>query len=111
MTLTDIPAMLFWSAQGAVIVAGAWAGVAITGRKGALAKIGATAIAYLAWMLATSLVYGRLGAGSPLLVADGAFLVGLFLTALASATAWLLLWLLWPSREAARLRGAAAPAP
>ena len=100
MTPTDIPALLFWSAQGGVVFAGAWAGLAITGRRGAWAKIAATAIAYLAWMLATSLVYGRLGGGAPLLVADGAFLVGLFLTALASATAWLLVWLLWPSPRA-----------
>ena len=103
MTLADIPAVLFWSAQGGVVFTGAWAGLAITGRTGSWAKIGATAIAYLAWMLATSLVYGRLGAGSPLLVADGAFLVGLFLTALASATAWLLLWLLWPAPQATQI--------
>lgn len=100
MTPADIPALLFWSAQGGVIFTAAWAGLALSGRRGALAKISAAAIAYLSWMLATSLVYGRLGGGAPLLVADGAFLVGLFLTALASATAWLLVWLLWPAREA-----------
>lgn len=103
MTLNDIPVLLFWSAQGGVIFVAAWAGLAISGRRGALAKTSAVALAYLAWMLATSLIYGRLGAGSPLLVADGAFLVALFLTALASATAWLLVWLLWPSPQATRI--------
>jgi hypothetical protein len=101
MTRFEVAAMVFWSTQGAVIVAGAWAGLALTGRSGALAKLCATAISYLAWMALTALVYGRLGGGAPLIVADGAFLVALFLTAFASAVAWLLLWLLWPARHAA----------
>ena len=100
MTRFEIAAMAFWSAQGAVVVAGAWAGLALTGRSGALAKLSATAISYLAWMTLTALVYGRLGGGAPLIVADGAFLVALFMTAFASAGAWLTLWLLWPARHA-----------
>lgn len=95
----DIAAMIFWSAQGAVIFAGAWAGLALAGRSGAWAKVSATAISYLTWMLVTSLVYGRLGGGAPLVVSDGAFLVALFMTAFASAAVWLLLWLLWPARR------------
>lgn len=100
MALPEITAMIFWSAQGAVVFAGAYAGLALTGRSGARAKIAATAISYLAWMLATSLVYGRLGGGAPLIVGDGAFLLALFMTAFASAAVWLLVWLLWPARPA-----------
>lgn len=100
MTTSELAATIFWSSQGAVVFVGAYAGLAVAGRSGVRAKVAATIIAYLAWMLATSLVYGRLGGGAPLLVGDGAFLVGLFLTALASSVAWLFLWLLWPARQA-----------
>jgi hypothetical protein len=100
MALPDLAAMIFWSSQGAVVFAGAYAGLAVTGRSGARAKLSATAISYLGWMLAASLVYGRLGDVAPLIVGDGAFLVALFITAFASAAVWLLVWLLWPARQA-----------
>jgi hypothetical protein len=103
MAPSEIAAMIFWSAQGAVVFTGAYAGLSLTGRTGARAKLGAMAISYLAWMLATALIYGRLGGGAPLVVGDGAFLVALFLTALLSSAALLLLWLLWPARQATRI--------
>ena len=102
MALWEIAAMTFWSAQGAVVFAGAYAGLSLSGRSGALAKLGAMTVSYLAWMLATALIYGRLGEGAPLAVADGAFLVALFMTAFASAAVWLLVWLLWPAPQATK---------
>lgn len=106
MALSEIAVMVFWSAQGLVVFTGAYAGLALTGRSGVRAKIGATAISYLAWMTATALIYGRLGGGAPLIVGDGAFLLALFMTAFASAAVWLLVWLLWPARRYAEIERA-----
>jgi hypothetical protein len=103
MALPEIAVMIFWSAQGLVVFTGAYAGLALSGRSGAWAKIAATALSYLAWMAATALIYGRLGGGAPLIVGDGPFLLALFMTAFASAAVWLLVWLLWPARQATQI--------
>ena len=97
MQIFEAAALVFWSAQGGVVFAGAYAAVKLSGRVRALDKVRAMAVSYLAWMALTALVFGRLGGGAPLVTGSGPLLVALFLTAFASAAAWLLLWLLWPA--------------
>ena len=99
MAIFEVAAMVFWSAQGGVVFAGAYAAARLCGRMRGIDKVRAMAMSYLAWALLTALVYGRLGDGAPLVTGSGPLLIALFLTAFASATAWLLVWLLWPSRQ------------